>query len=70
MGLGVRLRLWCLTPQTEICQLYRDCQFYWWRKAEYPEETNDLSEVTGELYHIMLYHIEYTSLERNSSSQL
>ena len=43
--------VWFLTPLSTILQLYRGGQIYWLSKLEYPEKTNDLSQVTDELYH-------------------
>jgi hypothetical protein len=44
--------LWYLTPLSTIFQLYRDYQFYLWRKREYPGEITDLSQVSDKLYHV------------------
>jgi hypothetical protein len=49
-GLG----LWCLTPLSTIFQLYCGCQFYWWKKPEYPEKTTDLTHVTDKFMFMLV----------------
>jgi hypothetical protein len=55
--MGVGVVLWCSTPLLTIFQLYRGGHFTGGGKREYPEKTTDLSQVTNNLYHILLHRV-------------
>ena len=42
----VRIRVMVFNATFNNISLYIGCQFYWWRKQEYPEKTTNLSLVT------------------------
>ena len=55
------LGLWCLTPFLAIFQLYRGCQFYWWRKPERPEKTTDYYDIILHRVHVAWAGFELTT---------
>ena len=54
---------WCLTPPSTLFQLYRDSQFYLWRKLEEQKKTTDLSQVPDKLCHMTLYTSPWSRFE-------
>jgi hypothetical protein len=54
-------------PLLTIFQLYRGGQLCWWMKPEDPEKTTDLSQVTDNRYHIIIYTSPWSSFELTTS---
>jgi hypothetical protein len=59
IGIIAGLVFWCLTPLLTIFQLFCGCQFYWWRKLEYPETILQINHsLIGQTMILVMMYVE------------
>jgi hypothetical protein len=66
---GLVLGLWCWMPFSIVVEFYRDGQFFWLRKPEYPiDNITDLLQTTDKVYHIILYGVHLAMVRTHNFS--